>query len=81
MQGDSKKRRSAITSAIVIIAVAAIALALCLWVAIMAHFWVVSGLIGIYAFLLASVIMGVLISLRQRLREINNGEAKEAEKY
>ena len=42
--------------------------------------WLVSVLVG-YAALGAAVIMGVLAAMRQRLREIDEGEEDEAKKY
>lgn len=37
--------------------------------------------IGLYATIGAAVILGILIALRQRMKEISSGEEEEAKKY
>ena len=42
----------------------------------------VLGLVfGLYGLLIVAMIVGVLVALRQRLREIRGGEEEDAEKY
>lgn len=43
--------------------------------------WVAVGFLAFYGVILLTVIAGVLIALRQRLREIKSGEEEEAKKY
>ena len=43
--------------------------------------WIAVALLGLYAALIVAVIVGVLIALRQRLKEIESGEEEEAKKY
>ena len=39
------------------------------------------GIIGIYALVIGAVVVGIVIALRQRIREIDSGEEEDAKKY
>ena len=39
------------------------------------------GIIGIYAVIIGAVIVGVLVALRQRMRELDSGAEEDAKKY
>ncbi|MBO5796898.1 MAG: hypothetical protein J6R77_00945 [Clostridia bacterium] len=43
--------------------------------------WIAVGVLLLYAALILAVIVGVLVALRQRLKEIESGEEEEAKKY
>lgn len=41
----------------------------------------VAGILALYALIILAVIGGILLALRQRLREIEGGEEEDAKKY
>lgn len=41
----------------------------------------VAGIIAIYALVIVAIIVGVILAMRQRLREIDSGEEEDAKKY
>lgn len=43
--------------------------------------WAVLGILGVYGLLLLAVIVGVVIALRQRWKEIDMGEEEIAKQY
>ena len=81
MQGNSKKKMGSLIAAVVIIV---------LVVALIAAFVLLingeenagaDGILWAYIAVLGAVIIGVLISLWQRFKEISKGEEEEAKKY
>lgn len=83
MQDTTRKKRAAILCAVVIIAILGIYLAAFLYPLLGASFGesVAVGILLVYGLLIAAVILGVLIALRQRLKELNSGEEEDAKKY
>lgn len=80
---NATKRWPAVVCAVVIICL------IVLWVVILASALLGDPagnlsfvvIIGIYATLAAAVIVGILIALWQRMKEISGGEEEEAKKY
>ena len=81
MQRDFKKKRGAITAAAVIVFIIALFLGLLVMIAVASGDRIVFGLYMFYAAVVAAVIIGVLIALNQRLKEIKKGEDEEEKKY
>ncbi len=81
MQGNSKKNLGATLAAAVIIVLVAIIIGACILLMLGEESSGVNGILGIYVAILAAIIIGVFISLVQRLREIKGGEEDEAKKY
>ena len=81
MQRDFKKKRGAITAAAVIVFIIALFLGLLVMIAVTSGDRIVFGLYMFYAAVVAAVIIGVIIALNQRLKEIKKGEDEEAKKY
>lgn len=83
MQDTTRKKRAAILCAVVVIAILGIYLAAFLYPLLGASFGesVAVGILLVYGLLIAAVILGVLIALRQRLKELNSGEEEDAKKY
>lgn len=86
MQDDTKKRSgktAAILCAAVVIAILGIYLAAILY-PLLGAAWgegIAVGILIVYGLLIAAVIVGVIVALGQRLREIEGGEEENARKY
>jgi uncharacterized protein (DUF983 family) len=83
MQNNTEKRRSALRSAAVLVLVLAAfaALLVVLMVRVALGEPVAMAFLIWYALVLLAVLVGVLLALRQRLRELATGEEDEAKKY
>ena len=84
MSGNKdRNKRGAILSAVVIITILAVFVGCILFPMIseMAGIFFAAMLLLFYAGGIIAVIFGVIAALRQRLREIENGEEEEAKKY
>jgi uncharacterized protein (DUF983 family) len=83
MQNNTEKRRSALRSAAVLVLVLAAfaALLVLLLVRVALGEPVAMAFLIWYALVLLAVLVGVLLALRQRLRELATGEEDEAKKY
>ena len=81
--GRDNKKRGAILSAVVIIAILAFFVGLILFPLIseMGGLFFAVMILLVYAGGIVAVILGILAALRQRLREIESGEEEEAKKY
>jgi uncharacterized protein (DUF983 family) len=83
MQNNTEKRRSALRNAAVLVLVLAAfaALLVLLLVRVALGEPVAMAFLIWYALVLLAVLVGVLLALRQRLRELATGEEDEAKKY
>lgn len=81
MQDTTKKKKAAKIAAFTVIGFLAAFIASLLIALAADGAWAAMGVIGIYAVLIAAVIVGVVIALRQRMREIDSGEEEDAKKY
>jgi glucan phosphoethanolaminetransferase (alkaline phosphatase superfamily) len=83
MQNNTEKRRSALRSAAVLVLVLAAfaALLVLLLVRVALGEPVAMAFLIWYALVLLAVLVGVLLALRQRLRELATGEEDKAKKY
>lgn len=83
MQDTTRKKRAAILCAVVVMAILGIYLAAFLYPLLGASFGesMAVGILLVYGLLIAAVILGVLMALRQRLKELNSGEEEDAKKY
>jgi len=85
MQDATKrnKKRSPIISAVIIIVLLGIFLAVMV-VPLLGdaeEALLVIGIIGFYGLIIVAVIIGVIFALRQRLKEIEGGEEEDAKQY
>lgn len=82
IEKDNKKRGS-ILSAVVIITILAVFVGCILFPLLseMAGMFFAVMLLLVYGGVIVAVIVGVIAALRQRLREIEDGEEEEAKKY
>lgn len=80
MQGNSKKKMGSLIAAVAII-VLVVALIAAFVLLINGEEVGAGGILWIYVAVLAAVVIGVLIALRQRFKEISKGEEDEAKKY
>ena len=80
MRGNSKKKMGSLIAAVVII-VLVVALIAAFVLLINGEEVGAGGILWIYVAVLAAVVIGVLIALRQRFKEISKGEEDEAKKY
>ena len=81
MQGNSKKKMGSLIAAVVIIVrVAILIVAFVLLINGLENAGA-NGILWAYIAVLGAVIIGVLISLWQRFKEISKGEEEEAKKY
>ena len=81
---DQKRRKTApIICAIVMIALLGIYLAAVIFPLLGASYGeaVAVGILIVFALVIIAVIVGILIALRQRLKEIEGGEEDEAKQY
>ena len=83
MRNINKKKKAAIICAVVIIAGLGLYLAVDLFLLSGEGFNApaAAGLLLIYGAVIFAVIIGVIIALRQRLKELDDGEEEEAKKY
>lgn len=85
MQGTTKKdkRKAPIICAAVIIGILGFYLGVILYPLLGESFGeeLVVGILIIYGLLIAAVIVGILLALRQRLKEIESGEEEDAKQY
>lgn len=83
MPKNTNEKRGAIICGVVVIAL----LVLCLGGVIAAVLWDMSAgfeiawVLLIHGSIIAAVLIGVLLALRQRLKEIDKGEEEDAKKY
>ena len=80
---NKTKKRAAIWCAAVIIAALGVFLAAFLLPLLGELFglWIAVGVLLLYGSMTVAVIVGVIVALRQRLKEIESGEEEEAKKY
>ena len=83
MRNITKKKKAPILCAAVIIGALAIFLATILFPLIGVAYGELFavGFLLIYGFVILAVIVGVILALRQRLKEIEGGEEEDAKKY
>ena len=81
MQGNSKKKWGALIAASVIIVLVAVLIVAFVLLINGKEDTGVNGILWAYIAVLGAVIIGVLISLWQRFKEISKGEEEEAKKY
>lgn len=81
MQNTTKKKRGAVISAIVVIGFLLLYIGSLFFAMLTDMEWGAAAILGLYGLVILAVIGGVLLALRQRLREINKGEEADAEQY
>lgn len=86
MRNDTEKKsvkKGAILSAVVVIAFLGVYLAIFLYPLLQGSCGEVLAavIMAVYALAIAAVMVGVVIALRQRLREIEGGEEADAKQY
>ena len=81
MQENSKRKRGAIIAAGVIVIFLSLIIGLFILLFIGLEEKVASGILLVYIVVEALVVVGVLISLFQRLKEIDKNEIEKAKKY
>ena len=81
MQGNSKKKMGSLIAAVVIIVLVAILIVAFVLLINGEENAGANGILCAYIAVLGAVIIGVLISLWQRFKEISKGEEEEAKKY
>lgn len=81
MQGNSKKKLGSFIAAAVVIALVAVLIVALVLLINGEEDAGANGILWIYIAVLGAVIIGVLISLWQRVNEITKGEEDEAKKY
>lgn len=81
MQGNSKKKMGSLIAAVVIIVLVAILIFAFVLLINGEENAGANGILWAYIAVLGAVIIGVLISLWQRFKEISKGEEEEAKKY
>ena len=81
MQGNSKKKWGSLIAASVIIVLVAVLIVAFVLLINGKEATGVNGILWAYIAVLGAVIIGVLISLWQRFKEISKGEEEEAKKY
>lgn len=83
MRDTIKQKKAAILCAVIILGVIGIFLAAMIFTVFEVEFGVlaVAAFILIYGAAILAVIIGIIIALRQRLKEIESGEEEEAKKY
>ena len=81
MQGNSKKKWGSLIAASVIIVLVAVLIVAFVLLIHGKEYTGVNGILWAYIAVLGAVIIGVLISLWQRFKEISKGEEEEAKKY
>ena len=81
MQGNSKKKMGSLIAAVVIIVLVAILIVAFVLLIKGEENAGANGILWAYIAVLGAAIIGVLISLWQRFKEISKGEEEEAKKY
>ena len=81
MQGNSKKKWGSLIAASVIIVLVAVLIVAFVLLINGEEAAGANGILWAYIAVLGAVIIGVLISLWQRFKEISKGEEEEAKKY
>lgn len=83
MRETTKKKKTPILCAAIIIGVLALFLACILFPLLGSAVgeWMAVGILLLYGGVIVAVIVGVVMALRQRLREIEGGEEEDAKKY
>lgn len=81
MQNHTKMKRAAAICAAVVIAYLLLYLGSILYAVAIDREWAVMGILGAYGLLILAVIVGVILALRQRMKEIDNGEEDIAKQY
>ena len=81
MQGNSKKKMGSLIAAVVIIVLVAILIVAFVLLINGEENAGANGILWAYIAVLGAVMIGVLISLWQRFKEISKGEEEEAKKY
>lgn len=81
MQGNSKKKRSASVAALVMVAIMAGFIGAFLLIIKGEEDAGADGILLLYIGIFAAIIVGVLLALKQRFKEIESGEEEEARKY
>lgn len=83
MRDITKKKKTAMISAAVIIGILGCYIAVLLYPVLFDNLEAaaVVGIFIVYAVLVLAVIIGVLVALGQRLKELDGGEEEEAKKY
>lgn len=81
MRENSKRKTGALLAAIVIITLAVLLIGAFALTIHGREDAGLNGILGVYIAVLAAVVIGVLVALRQRLHEIKKGEEDEAKKY
>ena len=81
MQGNSKKKLGSLVAASVIIILVAVLIVAFVLLINGEEAAGANGILWAYIAVLGAVIIGVLISLWQRFKEISKGEEEEAKKY
>ena len=78
-----KKKKAAITCAAVILGLLGIFIAMLLLTVFDAEngILIAIGILLIYVFAILAVVVGIILALRQRLKEIESGEEEAAKKY
>lgn len=81
MQKKSNQKAGAIISAGLIIAIALFFAGIIFLLIMVVNSFIAAGFLLLYIGVLLAVAIGIAISLRQRLKELKDGEAEEAKKY
>lgn len=81
MQNTTKKKRGAVISAAVVIGFLLLYIGSLVFAVVMDMDFGAAAIIGLYGLAILAVIAGILLALRQRLREINKGEEEEAKQF
>ncbi|MBQ4649280.1 MAG: hypothetical protein IJB73_01115 [Firmicutes bacterium] len=81
MQGNSKKKIGAAAAAAVVVAFVAIIIVAFIFIIKGEEDAGADGVLIAYVGLLSAIIIGVLVALWQRFKEISRGEEEESKKY
>lgn len=81
MRDTTKKKTGARIAALVVVGFLVLLIASLLIALAADGEWAAMGIIGIYALVIGAVVVGIVIALRQRIREIDSGEEEDAKKY
>ena len=81
MQKNSDRKSGAILSALLLIIVALLFASIIVLVIPGINNVIAIGFLLLYVAVILTVIIGILVALFQRLKELKNGEAEEAKKY
>lgn len=81
MQKITKKKRAAIICTLAVIALMTAYLVAIAVLMVSENLVLLVGILAVYTVVIVAVIVGVLLALRQRLKEIESGEEDEAKRY